>query len=221
MDKENGVDKLILDVDTNAISRIANALINGIFRLKVTEFKCLIALASQIHDDNSQITYVVKAKDLSSLMNLSKTNQYVQLARACRNLCGKHIYIEWTSVKGKKSWLDAAWFDHIQCSDGIVEFRFGSKVLPLLTTVAIGYVTTEINLLMKFSTTYSLRLYLFLREWSDTNSKPKQISIEYLKIRFGIVEKYKKITDLMKYVLNPGKKEIEKLFAPIQPYAFR
>ena len=65
---------------------------------------------------------------------------------------------------------------------------------------------------MSFESVYSMRFYELLS--GQTN--PISYTIEYLKDRFQIVDKYKQINDFVKRVIEPAKKELDEK----SPYTF-
>ena len=207
-----------LIVNSEAKNRIKNALINGIFSLTTIEFRVLIALASQVpRYENDKRYYSIKITELGKLMKLNQKNQYAQIETACRGLPNKSINVECGRGRKKKSWLSVAWFDFIAYTEGLIAFRFAQGIQPYLTYVRGAYVDIPTQLLMDFGSFYGIRLFLLARQWYEIArrngkiSAVRKISIEEIKNLFVLEGKYKSSADLVRYVIEPAIKEVEKL----------
>lgn len=207
-----------LVVDSEVKNRIKNALINGIFSLTTIEFRVLMALASQVpRYENDKRYYSVRIAELGKLMKLNPKNQYEQIEIACRGLTNKSINVECGRGRKKKSWVSVAWFDFIAYNDGLIAFRFSQGIQPYLTYVRGAYVDIPTQFLMDFGSFYGIRLFLLARQWYEIArrngkiSAVRRISIEEIKNLFVLEGKYKSSADLVRYVIEPAIKEVEKL----------
>lgn len=197
---------------SNSQNKIANAVINGIFDLTTVEFRLICALASQVPKKNTiSGCYSISVNELGALMNLNVKNQYAQLEESCISVVENPIYVEAKKERGKKAWVVVPWFDFIAYNEGTVYFQFKSAIQPYLIFVSTAYVAVPTKLLMQFRSFYSIRLYLLLQQWYDTEQYEKKMTLESFKVMFKLGEKYKSYTDFFRFVLKPAIGEVEKL----------
>lgn len=95
---------------------------------------------------------------------------------------------------------------------GIATFRMSELVYKVFSDFTKGYRKIEFNLIVSFSSIYSMRFY----EIISGQSKPITYTIEYLKDRFCLENKYKETKDFIRRVIEPAKKELDEK----SPYTF-
>ena len=93
-----------------------------------------------------------------------------------------------------------------------VSFRINPKIVEVFLDFSKGFKKYELKVAMQFESVYSMRFYELL----SNQKTPINYSIETLKEMFQITDKYKKINDFIKRVIEPSKKELERC----SPYAF-
>ena len=103
-------------------------------------------------------------------------------------------------------------FPKIQKRSSTVSFTIHPKIWDCMLDFSKGFRKYELKTAMSFESVYSMRFYELLS--GQTN--PISYTIEYLKDRFQIVDKYKQINDFVKRVIEPAKKELDEK----SPYTF-
>lgn len=93
-----------------------------------------------------------------------------------------------------------------------VTFRINPKVVQAFLDFSKGYSKYELATAMSFESIYAMRFYELL----SGQKTPITYSIENLKIMFQIQDKYAKVNDFFRYVIEPAKKELDKA----SPYSF-
>lgn len=93
-----------------------------------------------------------------------------------------------------------------------VSFRVSPTIAKAFLDFSKGFSKYELETAMSFESTYSMRFYELL----SGQKTPITYSIENLKIMFQIQDKYTKINDFLRYVIEPAKKELDKS----APYSF-
>lgn len=93
-----------------------------------------------------------------------------------------------------------------------VTFRINPKVVQAFLDFSKGFSKYELATAMQFESVYAMRFYELL----SCQTKPITYNIDNLKIMFQIQNKYTKINDLFRKVIEPAKKELDKS----SPYSF-
>ncbi len=91
-------------------------------------------------------------------------------------------------------------------------FRINPKIVEAFLDFSKGFKKYELKIAMEFESVYSMRFYELL----SNQKTPINYSIDTLKDLFKVSEKYKRINDFFRYVIEPAKKELDKC----SPYTF-
>lgn len=100
----------------------------------------------------------------------------------------------------------------IEAYSGVVQFRVTHEVWDLILDFTKGYSKYELGVAMEFSSVYSMRFY----ELMSNQTRPVVYTIEWLRERFCLTDKYKQINDLIRKVVEPARKELDRL----APFSF-
>lgn len=93
-----------------------------------------------------------------------------------------------------------------------VTFRINSKIVDAFLDFSKGFSKYELATAMEFESVYAMRFYELL----SGQTKPIIYTIENLKIMFQIQDKYTRVNDFFRKVIDPAKKELDKS----SPYSF-
>lgn len=86
-----------------------------------------------------------------------------------------------------------------------LRFELNKKIVECFLDFSKGYRKFELEISLSFSSVYSMRLY----ELMSGQIKPLTYTIDNLKEIFQISNKYAKINDFIKRVIEPAKKELD------------
>lgn len=95
---------------------------------------------------------------------------------------------------------------------GFVRFSLDLPIYSALVDFSKGYKKYELQTAMQFESVYSMRFY----ELMSGQKEPIEFRIETLKEMFSISDKYKRVNDFIRYVLDVAKKELDEK----SPYSF-
>lgn len=95
---------------------------------------------------------------------------------------------------------------------GFVRFSLDLPIYSALIDFSKGYKKYELQTAMQFESVYSMRFYELMSGQKD----PIEFKIETLKGMFSISDKYKRVNDFLRYVLDVAKKELDEK----SPYSF-
>lgn len=93
-----------------------------------------------------------------------------------------------------------------------ISFRISPTIAKAFLDFSKGFSKYELATAMEFKSEYSMRFYELL----SGQKKPITYSIENLKIMFQIENKYSKVNDFFRKVIDPAKRELDKS----SPYSF-
>lgn len=93
-----------------------------------------------------------------------------------------------------------------------VSFRINPKIVDAFLDFSKGFSKYELATAMQFESIYAMRFYELL----SGQKRPITYTIENLKIMFQIEDKYSKVNDFFRKVIEPAKKELDKS----SPYSF-
>lgn len=96
---------------------------------------------------------------------------------------------------------------------GVASFEIDKKVWELILDYSKGYRKFELKSAMQCKSPYSLRFYELITE----KDSPITYKIDYLKKMFKLEKKYPNNYDFLRRIVEPSKKELDK----IAPYTFR
>ena len=95
---------------------------------------------------------------------------------------------------------------------GFVSFRIHPIMAAAFMDFSMGHRKFELKTSMKFESVYGMRFYELMSGQKD----PITFGIDKLKEMFKLEEKYKRVNDFLKYVIEPAKRELDKY----SPFSF-
>lgn len=146
---------------------------------------------------------------ISAFLKDEKDENHNRIKTALNSLYDKKIEYE-----DKDSWQAYTLIErpYIGKRGEYVSFRISPFIAKAFLNFTKGYSKYELATAMKFDSIYSMRFYELL----SNQKRPITYSIKKLKIMFQIENKYKKNNDFFKRVIEPAKRELDK----ISPYTF-
>lgn len=146
---------------------------------------------------------------LSSILNGIDDKNHHQAKKAFENLENKKFTYE-----DDQTWkiIRIIQMPKIDKYKSFVEFKIQPEIYNAILDFSKGFRKYELKTAMGFESTYTMRFY----ELFSGQKKPITYSIESIKEMFQITDKYKKLNDFIKYVVDKAKKELDKS----SPYSF-
>ncbi len=153
--------------------------------------------------------YISDILDVYSEDNPAK--HYERVKEAFKNLSKKTI--EWEDTS-KDTWRCTTFVYNIELTkrQGFVKFQISKWFWNIILDFTKGYRKYELLTAMKLKSPYSMRFY----ELMSGQKKPITYSVEQLREMFGLEDKYKRPSSIIKRVIEPAKKELDSA----APYSF-
>jgi len=146
---------------------------------------------------------------ISAFLKDKETKNYKEIKRAFISLRNKIIEYE-----DENSWRPIGVIEKPQIDkyNSIVTFELDHLVYNALLDFSKGYRKYELTTAMQFESVYAMRFY----ELMSNQKSPITYSIKILKEMFLIQDKYERVNDFKKYVLDIAIRELDKC----SPYTF-
>lgn len=146
---------------------------------------------------------------ISCFLNSEEDKNHKRIKEAFRSLEDKSFMYEdddiITSIRLVRKF-------EINKRSGFVRFSLDLPIYSALIDFSKGYKKYELQTAMQFESVYSMRFY----ELMSGQKEPIEFKIGTLKEMFSISDKYKRVNDFLRYVLDVAKKELDEK----SPYSF-
>jgi plasmid replication initiation protein len=191
----------------------SNKVVEASYMLSLAEQRVLLACIAQI-DSTAVLTeeyrFEITASgvaDLAGLENLSNT--YRDLKKASEKLYERSVIIDDPEpdnpkiTQRKTRWISS--IDYVP-GEGKVVLSFAFGIIPYLSQLSQEFTKYKLKHVARFESVYSIRLYELLVQWSSVGER--EIEVEWLKNQFQVGDKYSRLVDLKKRVIDPAVVEI-------------
>jgi len=183
-----------------------NAIVEAGYRLSVYESRILLTCISKV-DSIGEIgvndTFTVSVEDLAGLTGTKGKSVYEYLECAADKLLSRLITINLQNNETLKThWVSSVKYIP---NAGMVELQFAQKIIPYISQIRREFTQYKLRNILMFKSNYSIRIYELLVKWGGNE---QVISIEELKKKFQIEDKYKTIGNLKAKVIDVAMNEI-------------
>jgi plasmid replication initiation protein len=191
----------------------SNKVVEASYMLTLAEQRVLLACIAQI-DSKAELTenyrFEITASgvaDLAGLENLS--NAYRDLKKAAEKLYERSVIIDDPDPDNpqiatrKTRWIST--IDYVP-GEGKLVLSFSTGIIPYLSQLSREFTKYKLMHVARFESVYSIRLYELLVQWSSAGER--EIEVEWLKKQFQVEDKYDRLGNLKKRVIDPAVAEI-------------
>lgn len=166
-------------------------------------------LSNKYHINTDLFDAKIYQMPISCFLNGEEDKNHKRIKKAFKSLEDKSFIYEdddiITSIRLVRKF-------EINKRSGYVKFSLDAPIHSALVDFSKGYKKYELKTAMQFESVYAMRFYELL----SNQKTPLTYSIEYIKELFGLTDKYKKVNDFIRFVIETAKKELDKC----SPYAF-
>lgn len=203
-----------MSLDTTYPVVMNNDLVMGRQSMGLNEAKLLrIAIMQIVYEDIDLLEYQVKITDLAELLGISSSNLYRDIRDVCESLMKEVIYIG-DHKKPKKKWKMFNWVN--RCSydgEGMVKIKLHEDLKPYLIGLKEWYTTYPCESALAMKSIYAIRVYEIVMAKKMTSLIPVngldvEITVEEIRRSCNCENKFSRISDLKKYVLDVAIREI-------------
>jgi len=157
-----------------------------------------------------QYQFEISAAEIADLVGLDNfSNAYRDLKKAAEKLYDRSVIIDDPDPDNPKvSQRKTRWISSIDYipGEGRLVLNFAGGIIPYLSKLSKEFTKYKLKHVAKFESIYSIRLYELLVQWSSAGER--EIEVEWLKKQFQVSDKYSRLGDLKKRVIEPAILEI-------------
>ncbi|MDQ1085622.1 replication initiation protein [Siphonobacter sp. SORGH_AS_1065] len=186
-----------------------NAITTARYEYSELQLDIFFYLLSMLKKDSPSGVYEIVVKDLSALTG--KEYQYNYLKKATEEM-GSRMFEVSTTKSYKQLWM----FQRVEymLGEGRIEIEFSNPIKPYLFELKDNFTSFELYAALRLGSKYGKRLYTLCSQWKDKGEIPKT-TIAELKRMLSLRddkgnEKFEKIADFKRFVLDEAKKQINK-----------
>ncbi|NOU12741.1 MAG: replication initiation protein [Methylococcaceae bacterium] len=191
----------------------SNKVVEASYMLSLAEQRVLLACIAQI-DSTAVLTedyrFEITASGVADLAGLeSLSNTYRDLKKASEKLYERSVIIDDPDpdnpkiTQRKTRWISS--IDYVP-GEGKLVLSFAVGIIPYLSQLSREFTKYKLKHVAKFESVYSIRLYELLVQWSSAGER--EIEVEWFKQQFQVGDKYSRVVDLKKRVIDPAIAEI-------------
>jgi len=190
-------------VNSKLIIAKDNTLIRARYSLSVAEQRVILLCIAKIDSRKAHGgEFELSATELHKETGVSRENAYRDLRAAVDSLYSRTIILESDS---ELRWLyQKAFFKN----KSTAVICFSPPILALITELKERFTSYRLKDVANFKCVYSLRFYEIFVQWQIKNSLT--LSVDELRHILQLDDKYPRISDFKKYVINPSLAEINK-----------
>ena len=188
-----------------------NAITQARYSMTALQKNIVYFLLKKLSPSNQNSRYYeLNALDLYDYMGGERA-EYDKLKEATKGLT--RFYIE-TFVPnhetGLEDFLQINLFSSVKyiSGRGIIRIGLDDEIKPFLFDLKNNFTTFELETAISFRSVYSKRIYEGLNQFKNSENQEWYISVEELRKRLNVEEKFKKWSDFKRRVLDMAYKEI-------------
>ncbi|NUF50686.1 RepB family plasmid replication initiator protein [Gilliamella sp. ESL0250] len=183
----------------------SNDLVSASYNLTLAEQRIILFAISKLNPasaDNK--TVVIKANEFAEqFKNIDKNSIYKAIKDGLDDLYNKSIILKDNQKKITFRWLQAKTYYN---NEAVAELVFSDHIIPYLFDLKNKFTKYKLSNISTFKSVYSIRLYELLAQYKVI--KTRNIEVEELREMLLLNNKYTRLFDLKKRVLEKAVKEL-------------
>lgn len=202
---------------TKSNKLIEASLTEAAVKFSLRDHKVILAVISQISLNEKELKpLTLSISNLEKLTKIRNKHIYQDISAISDRLTSVKIKIK--EPDEPKGFLEAPWFSAIRYrpSKGLIVFTLNQELKPYLIQVKSAFTSYYLSQVISLQSVYSIRFYPLLRQFLTLkdvkNGKTagyRYIDLDELKDILGIHgDKYKKFSDLNRYVIKKCQNEL-------------
>lgn len=193
----------------------ANALVEASYRLSLYEQRIILGCIAQVRRDEAvsdQELYTVSAQQIAKDAGVSVDRAYQHLKTASERLFRREVTLhEAPNGKGGAKVRLTRWVQEVvyQEDQGTIALRFSQPMVPYLSQLSAQFTRYALADVAKMTSAHAIRLYELLCQWREAGKR--EVSVEWLREALQLEDRYDRIPDLKRWVIEPAVKQINEL----------
>ncbi len=207
----------IADEDMNKVKIVkkSNQLVRSFYDLSLTEQR-IIAIAIAYIEDESDRKVIIPLDSYKRFLDIDRVD-YRHINSVLKVLRSNSIvFINPKDIDKLTSEVNKAtvtgWVDNLYIENRNLKIEFNENVWAYIVNLKKDYTSYQLKTILKLTKKDSLRLYEILKSYAYRSCE-QLIKVEELRAMLMLDQKYQKIGDLKRQVLDPAIKEINLILA--------
>nr|WP_242596724.1 RepB family plasmid replication initiator protein [Halomonas sp. 40] len=182
------------------------------YRLSLYEQRIVLACIAQVRRDaplTDQQLYTVSAQKIANETGVGLKTAYRHLKAASERLYRREVTLhEAPNGAGGGKVRLTRWVQTVEYreAEGMVALRFGTDMVPYLSQLSEQFTRYALEDVAKMTSAHAIRLYELLCQWRDAGKR--KVSVEWLREALQLEERYGRIPDLKRWVIQPAIEQI-------------
>ena len=200
---------IITETTEKQIIKQSNYLVQAKYSLSALATDLLYLMLSEILKEHKELpTFKFRYVDIKSKMN--KKINWEKLKLAAKELTNCEIEIDLPDSKFGAHWCSS--YRYSKIGERVLELSIDPKLQTYLIDFSdnVNFTLSHFNTISSLRSTYSKRIYTMLMQFANAKTSAKYfvINVDKLKEILEIGEKYKKYSDLKRYIIDIAVKQI-------------
>ena len=186
----------------------SNSLVEAAHTLTLNEKRLLALAISQLdsrkpHKAKGEVT--IFADEFAGVFGVELKHTYGVIKEGAKDLYDRSIrkFVHEGKITKHQRWLESVEYN---AGMGSVTMQFTQGVMPLLTLLHREFTSYRIKQIGGLSTFYAIRFYELMCQFRKT--RERTISVENLRDVLDLQDKYPKMADLRRYIIDPSVNDI-------------
>lgn len=199
----------------NVVSK-ANTLVEACYKLNLVPQRLILLAIIEAREQGEMIKaggiLKIRALDYAKHFNVNKVTAYEMLEAACTELFDSKFIWQSIDINGNIKRNNSRFVQRATYVEGAgyVEIMFSEDIMPLITRLSERYTEYDLKQIERLKSSYSLRLFELLMQWSFARKTPP-IKVQEFRERIGVSDTtYSVMSDFKKRILDPAVKDISK-----------
>ena len=190
---------------SKGIMRLHNNFVEAIFSLSADAKKVLLTILLHVNGSKNIKVYRKDIADRAGI-DLSKLNAKHR-EELIEELMTKIITIR--DIENPKNWVKIQLIGKTEYKDGYLQTKIDEELMPFILEARERLFTRfNIQNIKPLTSIHAIRIYLLLKQYDDTGWRT--VEVDELKRMMELEDKYSRIFDLKKWVLEVAKRQINK-----------
>lgn len=206
-------------LDPHSCIKMGNEFINARYTLTLKQHKALLTILSQFTGDE---TIKVDFKQFAKTLNIGTNTGYTsKIEKIVKAIGARYITIDSRKADTEEEIqkYSVIFFTEVnRPGDGTIEVTLPKKLLPYFKELNRQYTTLQLKIQLEFNSIYAIRIYQLIKQFESTGYR--KIHIDELREILQLNNRYSKMHDFKRYVLEQAAKEINEKSQFVLEYRF-